>query len=385
VVRQRGRDHGLKTIDHIEGGRSTVLQGTNSRIVGLTLAERTAGLTHDTWGVIGGDVIAPYCVEIQPTAHCHRTCSFCSHIIRNRRGGTISEEEVRGLLADFRAMGVHRVAFSGGGEPLYWSGGRLAEMIEIAAEFSEVSLTTSGDQLWLDDRQELHPDASVLLERCMTMYFNIPAVDELNFAKQVRGPSGWSHSSKMLRNLVVLRDSDPGRYRCQLHAVVVVSVFNVDQIATIDRVLFEHGVDAIYYKQWKNFEKRNVKRVKLEDEYIVDRLGAIPEAERSADLTAFIEGVKVEFPAHRHCWSNRLAYNAIVDPDGEIYMCTPTVGKPEFSIGNLDDGGFAAVWTSAVRDAKLRELSQMSYDGLCPRECRHHPDNVRLTNVLAGR
>lgn len=356
----------------------------NGRIVGLTLSRRADGLSPDTWGSIDGEIIAPYCVEIQPTAHCHRTCSFCSHIIRNRRGGTMSEEEVRGLLTDFREMGVARIAFSGGGEPLYWTGGRLAEMVEIAAQFSEVSLTSSGDQLWVADRGELHPDAALLLEHCATMYFNIPAVDELSFAKQVRGPSGWSHTSTMVRNLLALRATDPERYRCRVEAVVVVSAFNVEQIAKIDRVLTEHGVDAIYYKQWKNFEKRNVKRVKLEDEHIVERLSMIPEAERSASLKEFVAGLSVEFPTG-HCWSNRLAYNAIIDPDGEIYLCTPTVGNPEYSVGNLDDGGFAACWSGAVRAGKLRELSQMSYDGICPRECRHHPDNVRLGALLANR
>src|SRR4051812_12692876 len=89
------------------------------------------------------------------------------------------------------------------------------------------------------------------------MYFNIPAVDELNFARQVRGPSGWSHTSAMLRALIALCDSDRDRFRCQLRAVVVVSAFNVDQIARIDGVLIAHGVDGIYYKQWKTFEKRN--------------------------------------------------------------------------------------------------------------------------------
>jgi radical SAM protein with 4Fe4S-binding SPASM domain len=337
------------------------------------------------WGSVDGDVVAPYCVEIQPTAHCHRTCSFCSHIIRNRRGGTMSETEVRALLSDFQGMGVRRIAFSGGGEPLYWSGGSLVEMVQVATQFSEVSLTTSGDHLRSAELGELIPDAAVLLEHCQTMFFNVPAVDELSFAKQVRGPSGWSHTSAMLRDLVALRDSDHAKYRCELHAVVVVSAFNVEQIANIDRVLLDHGVDAIYYKQWKNFEKRNVKRVRLEDEHIVERLGAIPAAQRSADLTAFVESLKIQIPLEQHCWSNRLGYNAVIDPDGEIYLCTPTVGKLEHSIGNLDDGGFAARWTGALRAAKLRELDQMSYTGMCPSECRHHPDNARLGKALAER
>lgn len=352
-------------------------------IVGLPLADRERAAGHDVWGVSGGQVLAPHAVEIQPTAHCHRTCTFCSHIIRNRRGGQLSSEEVRGLLTELESIGVRQIAFSGGGEPLYWADGDITDMVRKAARFAEVSLTTSGDQLWNAEDGALHPDAGLLLEHCATMYFNIPAVDELSWAKQVRGPSGWPHTKAMITKLLALRNSDRGRYRCELHAVVVVSAFNIEQIERIDGTLTEIGVDAIYYKQWKNFERRKVNRLRLEDEHIVRRLDAIPPTQRSRDLSKFIALLKTSFPKHTPCWANRLAYNAIIDPNGDIYLCTPTVGNPEFSIGNLDDGGFSSCWRGALRTERLHELNDLSYQSVCPRECRHHPDNARVQAGLS--
>jgi len=348
---------------------------------------RIRSASRDAWGrtTDTGEVFPPLLVEIQPTAHCHRTCSFCSHIIRNRRGGSLSDQDVHGLLDQLRDMGVPRIAFSGGGEPLYWSNGDTVAAIRHAAGFADVSLTTSGDQLLDAETDRLRDCAADVLECCSALYVNIPAVNERSFAEQVRGPSGWRHTSAMIRRLLALRDSDPDRFDCQFVAVVVLSAFNVAQVHEIDRVLAEHGSDAIYYKQWKNFEKRNVRKVKLADEALLEGLERVPPEERSSDLAAFIDTLRVPDVENHPCWTNRLSFDAIVDPDGEVYLCTPTVGKPEHSVGNLDDAPFADLWASARRQERLRVLDGMSVSGTCPSECRHHPDNARLDLEVGGR
>jgi GTP 3',8-cyclase len=363
-----------------------------SRQVEQQIDRRIEDAHPDTWDRSGteDEPLAPLLVEIQPTALCHRTCSFCSHIIRNRRSGALSEEDVRGLLDQLKRMGVPRIAFSGGGEPLYWAEGDTVAAIRYAAGFADVSLTTSGDQLLDAETGELHPSATDVVAHCSAIYLNIPAVNELSFAKQVRGPSGWKHTSAMMRQLLALRDSDPERFRCQVVAVVVLSAFNVAQVPVIDRVLVDHGLDAIYYKQWKDFEKRNVRKVKLADEQLLAGLEQLPAEVRSRDLTAFMASLRTPALANHPCWTNRLSFDAIVDPDGEVYVCTPTVGKPEHSVGNLDDGPFAQLWAGSRRRERLRVLDGMSLAGVCPSECRHHPDNAAIdadvdARVLAAR
>lgn len=348
------------------------------------IAARSAQATPDFWGVTPTGVLPPLCVEIQPTAHCHRTCSFCSHIIRNRRGGALTTADVDGLLDELRELRVLRIAFSGGGEPLYWAAGSTVDALVRAATFADVTLTTSGDQLLDAATGELHPDAARVLQACSAMFVNVPAVNALSFAAQVRGPSGWEHASRMLRQFVALRRSDPDLYRCRVVGVVVLSAFNVSQVGEIDRVLFEHGVDAIYYKQWKDFEKRNVRKVKLADEALLEGLSVIPAADRSPDLARFIDDLRHPDEENHPCWVNRLSYDAIVDPDGEVYLCTPTVGRPEHSIGNLDDAPFAQLWASAGRAGRLRVLDGLSATGVCPSQCRHHPENARLDALVAG-
>lgn len=349
--------------------------------VALKAKERVRQLTEETWGRLRGEVLPPIEVEIQPTANCHRTCAFCSHIIRNRRGGELTSEDVFSLLAELERMQVKSIAFSGGGEPLYWKAGRLVEAIRTASAFARVILTSSGDQLWNDTRDELDDDALSILGHCSALQLNIPAVDDAGFQRQVHGPSSWKRTSSIISSLVELKSSRPD-LRCKIYAVVVVSAFNVNQIAGIDEALMTRGFDGIYYKQLKNFEDRPLAKVRISEDTIFNTLDIIPAATRSADLDKFIKLIATNYETMTHCWVNRIGFDAIVDPDGDIYLCTPTVGKNEFCIGNLDNGGFANCWHGATRELVLRRLSDYSLHGVCPRECRNHGDNQLIDHGI---
>lgn len=353
---------------------------TSPPFAAFSREERLAGASRDTWGAME-KVLAPLAVEVQPTALCHRTCVFCSHIVRNRRGGELTGEEVSSLLDELRSMGVKGIAFSGGGEPLFWHAARVVDAIELAAGFADVTLTTSGDQLWEDDDDRLHPDAVRVLRACRAMYLNVPAVDEDSYARQIKGSSNWKRTAKLIRAMVALKRADPN-LQCEIQGAVVLSVFNADQVEAIDRELCGAGVDDIYYKQFKNFESRNVSRIRLETEQLLERLEHVPVAVRSPALSRFISGLRSTDTAHVHCWANRLAFGAIVDPNGDVYLCTPTVGKPEYCIGSLSKGGFRAVWSQGLRDHTLRRLNQMSISGACPAECRYHDENRTLNHLI---
>lgn len=82
---------------------------------------------------------------------------------------------------------------------------------------------------------------------------------------------------------------------------------------------------------------------------------------------------------------NRTGNNAIVEPDGDVRLCPPTVGRIEHYMGNLDDPGLTAVSTGARRWAVLAALDAMAHGEMCPRDCRHHQVNVRLAAAIAER
>jgi hypothetical protein len=39
--------------------------------------ERVRRADENTWGIIDAEALPPKQLEIQPTARCHRVCSFC--------------------------------------------------------------------------------------------------------------------------------------------------------------------------------------------------------------------------------------------------------------------------------------------------------------------
>jgi radical SAM protein with 4Fe4S-binding SPASM domain len=358
---------------------------TRPSLLSLTESARARRLGSQSWGSLDGRVLAPLRVEIQPTAHCHRICVFCSHILRNKRGGELSPETILRLLEELRELGVERIAFSGGGEPLFWQAGDIKVVLEAAAQFAAVSLTTSGDQFWDDREGVIAPEAEAAMKYCRLIYLNIPAADESNFKRQISAPASWHHTRRVISELVALsRQSSPAN-RCEIHGVVVISALNVDQVARVDAALIELGVDRIYYKRMNNFEGRNLAKLKLEDEIILSSLARIRPEERSPDLLRFIAGLRRGHPAPVPCWTNRLALDAVVDPHGDIFLCTPTVGSAEHCIGNLDSGSFSSCWANASRAAILQSLSSRSLAGLCPAECRYHADNQRLDHLVQDR
>ncbi len=75
--------------------------------------------------VTRGERAAPIHIRLKPTNRCNHRCSYCCYRNRNlylsellHENDQIPQEKMRELIADFAAMGVKAVTFSGGGEPL---------------------------------------------------------------------------------------------------------------------------------------------------------------------------------------------------------------------------------------------------------------------------
>jgi len=330
-----------------------------------------------------GRPIWPSAVEIQPTARCHRICTFCSHIVRNHHGAQMTLPLALGLLDELEPMGVQRIALSGGGEPLYWGVSQLTAVALRAARFAKVSLTSSGDQLWDRAAGALIPSAAKVLAPYSELYINVPDVDPQVWRRLIVGGNTWEEAEGLLKALVALRmQCDELQYK--VYVVVVVTLLNVKRIGLIDRVLSDCGVDGIYYKQFKNFEQRNVQRLKADDATLLRLIhGAVCSEPMSQSLQRFQQQIGQPTGGTARCWANRLAYSAIVDPSGEVFPCTPTVGQREFAIGTLQKQSFTSLWSSAQRAGVLKVLDERALAGGCPAECREHAVN-RVVEQLIG-
>jgi radical SAM protein with 4Fe4S-binding SPASM domain len=347
------------------------------------VTERRTASVGEPFGTAEAIALPPDRLEIQPTANCHRTCSFCSHIVRNGRGGELSPVAMDRILREAEEMGIDRVSISGGGEPLIWNG-PLARTIADTHEFAEVTLTTSGDQLWSDDREDLSDLALAILPHVDGFLLNTPGISDTSLRKQIRNGPDWDRVSHLLRALVAKRER--ADYRYALLCVVVVTRHNINDLNRIDLALHDLGVDRIYFKEFKIFsgEGRRRPRIGVDDEAMARARAAKRDTEISDELRRFLTVRARPAGPYTRCWAVGLGFNAIIDPRGDLYICTPTVGDSDYCVGNVVTDGMAAVWHGAARQTAVHSLAERSRSGNCPRDCRFHPHNQLMDLRVEG-
>jgi radical SAM protein with 4Fe4S-binding SPASM domain len=322
--------------------------------------------------------LPPEALEIQPTAACHRMCTFCSHIVRNKLSGLLTEQRVLTLLDAAESLGVRQISLSGGGEPLYWEG-PIDLVLARAHRFAYVTLTTSGDQFLDRPSGRL----SSLAERCLphvdAVLLNVPGVDEAGLRAQIVDGPTWAQVERLLCLLVERARTQGFLVLC----AVVVNRANIDDVPRIDRVLHEIGVDRIYFKEFKLFGRDAARRPKAR----IDLRPLVGEewTRGSADLRRFAASLRHERAAAGvPCWTNRVGAGAIIDPKGNVYLCTPTVGAESLAIGNVNNDGLLELWHGAERRRLVEELSDRARTGGCPIECRYHPHNRAFHQQRVG-
>ena len=327
----------------------------------------------------------PDFLEIQPTTHCIRNCIYCSHKSRNRVGAELNSEVINRLTREFAQLDMRRIAISGGGEPLEWKSGNLSNTIAELAKFSLVSLTTNGDAFWNDKEEELSESAHIILNSCDDILINVPAVTNEGFRTQVSGHTTWDRLRKTIERLVSFRGSNIN-HRFKIHCVVVVNKYNAEDLEIIDRTLQDLSVDKIYYKQLKDFEQDSkLNDIKVLNEKILKFYETKTISEYSKGLRRFFNSLTENTKSCSSCWVNRLGFSAIIDPQGDVYLCTPTVGIKQFSIGNIVQKSFWEIWTSQRRSEIILALDQLSTNGFCPSECRYHGHNRIMDAVFSGK
>jgi len=330
---------------------------------------------------VGGPFPEPVRVEIQPTARCHRTCAFCSHLTRNAAGGDLPEPLVLALLGELADMGVRKVAISGGGEPLIWEGS-LAAVLQAAARFGSPTLTTSGDQLWDDGSGTLSDLARSVLPACDALLLNVPGVDDASLRLQLVGGPTWARTRQLLAALVAFSGHV---HRPEIYVVVVVNSRNLHDLPAIDRTLTGLGISHIYYKRIKLYEPPGGRaKLRVEPEGFHGLAAALGDGAASAGLRRFVANVEPPRDAPVPCRMVELGFDAVIDPRGDVFVCTPTVGEAEHAIGNVYASRFAEIWGGPRHQEVVSALTRRSAAGSCPGECRYHPHNRAIRDLLSG-
>ena len=322
--------------------------------------------------------IFPYRVEIQPTTFCNRACDFCSHSIRNQTGNELPENKVKELIDCLVMHSCNHISFSGGGEPFEWRNGDICKAIQYASQQMDVTITTNGDGFW-NNQTESAQNLSIT-QYCSNIIINTPEVDDERYKKFVKGKSSWSKTKKIIISL--LDYIKQNACKCEICCVVVVSKLNYQFLADIDKELQGIGVNKIYYKMIKTFEDNGMYKLANSVEEFVDLRKRIGKG-ISFWLRDFFESVDiVEGYYSQKCWSNEMGMNAIIDPNGNVYICTPTVGLLKYALGNVFESDFAELWQSKKRLDLIERLNRVHSIKKCPKECRLNSHNAMIENYL---
>lgn len=322
--------------------------------------------------------LPPYRIEIQPTTFCNRRCSFCSHSGRNQTGNELTQGQVLQIIDSATKIGTKHISFSGGGEPLEWKIGDMESVIKTAPHFLDFTLTTNGDGFW-DDLQ-LNFTHLYLLESCSSIIINVPGVDEITYEEQIRGNASWKKTKSILAKMIEIKKTN--NLNCILCCVVVVSKMNIKKLATIDKALVELGVDKIYYKTMKDYENHRLNALSITQEDISELQTSL-SYQPSCWLIQFLRSLEtVQIVQPTKCWSNIIGLSAIIDPNGNVFSCTPTVGNPQYSLGNINCANFVELWKSDIRWNIIQQLHDNCANGRCPKDCRLISHNLLIEHFL---
>jgi len=95
-------------------------------------------------------------------------------------------------------------------------------------------------------------------------------------------------------------------------------------------------------------------------------------------------GAKELLPVPSRCWISALQYTAGVDPDGEVYLCSPWSQK-DYSIGNINQASFSSIWGSIKHKEVAECLNSKLKSGQCyPLLCRHYYSNLAIDAFIKG-
>ncbi|MFH0912628.1 MAG: radical SAM protein [Patescibacteria group bacterium] len=368
----------VTTFIHSKNGKKL-----SSRRVLFYLPERLVGYDHSSKGIIQ-TILKPVSVALCPTPFCVRKCIFCSNTQRNKenreRGAHLQPDRFVQLIQDLIAMGVQGVSVAGGGEPLAYDG-PIVERLFLGQNLPfRIGIHTNGVLL---DR--------MLIERVFTsgsiMYINVSVVAHCSelYTRicQVPGEQFFRIESNILKALRLKQATDSN---LTLGVKILLCRENFSHVLGIVDYFKHLGVDNILVRCVGNFEPGQDVEL-LPDQ--IEQLSTIfkNDLEMNNDQIAAVTGCNLEvetLPIPSRCWICALQYTAGVDPDGEVYLCSPWSRKG-YSVGNVNEKHLREIWGSDKHREVAQRLNSKLKSGECnPLLCRHYYSNLAIDAFIAG-
>lgn len=330
-------------------------------------------------------IFPPWTVGLSPTSRCTRTCFFCSHQGRNRRGEFLTEEKTEELITDLRdSLRPKGAILAGGGEPTFWEGD-LASVIHALSEFCSVGIDTNGTLL----DKFLRNGAIWRL-----FYLTVPILgyDRKSY-QSVCEHDQFDIVDRNLREILSAKRERKLVYP-YVNLKVAINQRSYKDLVPLLRYAESIGADNTFIRVMNNFEGRTDIDLTQEQRQIVYEMVTNEPGFEGSYIRIFAQNlvnphsrsVEQQTPVlPSHCWTVMLMHNMGIKPNGDVFLCVPTTDQEEFSIGNVNKMRLTEMWGNERHLEVIRELDERMGKGLCDlRKCRHYRLNIVLEMVRRG-
>jgi MoaA/NifB/PqqE/SkfB family radical SAM enzyme len=327
---------------------------------------------------------SPWSLEIYPTMACQIACTHCYAQERNRAYGYTGMPVgmMDRLHASVERMGIRGVQYCGGGEPLLWRRGKIADYIaQLPSAVTRAGMASNvinGEVLARRD----------VLERMTFLEVAVFAYDDPTYEIVTKRRGRHPQVEHALREILAARDAF-GLTTPVVNAKILVNNLNHRWLAEMYDWAVSIGFDNIHLRLVDDYE--SLGSFTIEGEKRAEFRGRLESFATQRGLDAWLEqidfimGEKGASGDHRHCWTVAMGLNVWVLANGEVYVCGPQWGRPEYCIGNLADADLDELWgVERHRQVVRRLLLDMATSRCYEMGCRHIKQTIAIDGYLQG-
>lgn len=328
-------------------------------------------------------VMPPVSVALCPTSFCVRKCVFCSNATRNLENRKIcaeyDEHVFENIITDLNSLNVRGVSIAGGGEPLLYNKPALRMLLTADHPSYRIGIHTNGvllDTLLVDE----------IIESRNIQYINVSVVAHNEALYKIITEGDKNQFCVVERNIKqALQIASEVPDFPTFGVKILINRENYRYVAEIKEYFESLGVRNVLLRCVGNFEPGQ--DVELTDQQYEELIQTLNEGlHLPKEQIQAITGKAEYLPSvPSRCWIMALQYTAGIDPDGEVYLCSPWSQK-EFSIGNVNERRFQNIWGSARHKSVAQKLSEKMQRGECnPLLCRHYYSNLSIDGYINGK
>jgi radical SAM protein with 4Fe4S-binding SPASM domain len=325
----------------------------------------------------------PVSIALCPTSICNRACCFCSNKQRNKinrkKNILFSENVFQEIMDDLKKLNVKGVSLAGGGEPLTYSLKLLTEFLCQKEIKYKIGIHSNGINL-----NKLLSDS--VIESKNISYINLSCVaHNPDIYKKIT--SQGSSQFYLIENNIKLANNLKEKYKHfpVLGVKILICKENFKIINEVYNYFKSLNVENILLRCVGNFEEdQDVQLSSSQNEELSNILINYLHIEKEK-INAIIGRSDIILPKPSRCWIAALQYTAGIDPDGEVYLCSPWSRK-DFSIGNVNKDRLNKVWGGNRHKEIAELLNNNLQNNLCNQlTCRHYFSNLAIDMYLAGK